>query len=266
MINGNLTLDDARYNTNAPFTYESSVEINGTALPVDWFRSIRVYCSEGCDVPIRIGSMSSSTKARDTVDIDFVDASGTLFGTASIFLPGDADTLYKGVFIINPNDVIVGHVVYARELAGMLISVLSRAQGNSLAFGRKSFVLLPQCHVAYAEGHGRVIEVNGKRYTRDITIVPGALTHTDVAQGDNAYQWRLSVVGVYNASLSVNGLCRLKFDKTVKINNVDTTVEQQTADSIWIGGEHLLIRHSITSNLRVVPLDNGIEFRSVKDG
>ena len=264
MISGNLTLDDARYNTNAPFTYESSTRINGTQLPVDWFRSIKVYCQEGVKIPVRIGSFTSSSSSLDAVDVNFIDSAGTPVGTAALF---KLDTPYKGVFIINPNGVMVGHVVYARELADMLIALVVNGYAYTTVLTEKgAFTLLPQCHVAYAEGCGRVIAVNGRRSVSDVTITPSSHTHTTVESTSNGYKWVLGVVGDYDTTLAENGLCLLKFDKTVTINGVDVTAEAQGLDPIWIGGEHLLIRHSTTSNLRVVPAGNGISFRSVIDG
>lgn len=266
MINSNIGINDAKYNTNAPFTYNCNTEINGERISVDYFRSIIVYCIKDTAVPVRISRVVMSQVLERGCVVHLSDANGEEFGTFTVKLQEDAKQPWIGTFITSHDKLLSGHVVYSYKLAGILLDALSGISDHVLDLGNNSFVLLPQCHRVQLTGYLRSFDVNGHPTVADVYPFAGIGTSMGYMINNQSEPfWHQFSIGImkYKEIPVHNKLCRLRCTIPVTINGEEVSVEDQILDPVWIGGEHMYLRHSATSNIRVTTLGEGIKIGGV---
>ena len=86
--------------------------------------------------------------------------------------------------------------------------------------------------------------------------------------------FRVSIADVYEDRVLNNGICELVVP-CITVNGEEPPSEMEDPDHdyvdqdgyshFWVGGKHLSIRSSITSNIRVVRTDRGITLTGITD-
>ena len=254
MLNyNNIDINDARQGTKYPFTHNSTLDVNGVLVPVECFRAIRIYCAEGDGVPVHIGSISRESTAPDVCVVEFDTATGAFVGSARI-----KSGRGGGFLIFDDRGVIRGQMVCDDTLAALLLNALGAA--DTVALSGDTFTLLPQCHVAWMAGHCRSVELASGVTRADVVITPGRNIR---AAADGAYE--LGVVDDWKGNREVSGINWLASENPITIDGMQVSSEAVKADPIWVGGAHIWLRHSLTSNMRVVPNEAGLQIRGVMD-
>lgn len=265
LINANIDRNDAQINTKAPFTYESPLKLLDSELPSMAFQSIKIYCGEGFVPPVRLSSVAVVPEHPDQCDVRFADKSGKPMCHAVICLLSEGTKDYITTLLTDDYGVIKGHVTYRRDTPGVLLTAARRSDGL-FTTQAGDFTLLPQCHEAWITGNCKAISVNGTTTRSNVRLIPSILVHTRI-DPDSSYCFDLADVYWPDVTVSareaVNGLCNLVVHNVKKLNGV--TIDG-TTDPIWIGGKHLVIRSSVTSNIRVGVTDTSIVLKGVMDG
>lgn len=265
-VNTDITAE--ALNTNYPFQTQCALSLGdyGT-LPVLSFMSVSLALDAGSIPPVRLDTVAKDDTEDTGVTATFVDYYGSVVGL--LRLPSVVDASYADIdgtnrpyassYILNANNVIVGHAVYRTDIP----AVLSRAAtltGGTLKTNGADFVLLPQCILSGSTSHYvSAFRLGDSVYSCDTSIYTSNLMHTTIGES-NAY-WELGVVGEYTSHEDVNGICRLDVDNTVMYNGNTQTSTTPT----WVGGQNLVIRSSIASNIRVIPDNNGIRITGASD-
>lgn len=265
LSNVNIDRNDAQMNTKAPFTYESPLKLLDSELPSMAFRSIKIYCGQGFETPARLASVSVVAEHPDQCDIRFADASGKYMCHAVVCLLSEGVSDYVTTLLTDDYGVILGHVTYRRDTPGALLTAARRSDGL-FTTQPGDFTLLPQCHEAWITGNCKAVSVNGDVTRSNVRLIPSILVHT---RFDNGGAYCFDLADVYwpgvtvSAREAINGICNLVVHNVTKLNGVTVN---GTTDPIWVGGKHLVIRSSITSNIRVSVTGSSILLKGVMDG
>ena len=274
LIQHNIDRNDESYNTKAPFTYESKLQLPGGTLPSQSVRSVVVYCQEGTMPPVRIVSSMFEDAYEDHVLLSFSDATGQEIGRARLYLATEAE--YVTTFITDSFNVIKGHVCYNAKAAEVFRGATLEAGGRFMTEDN-DFELLPQCHVAWMPGHCRAIRVNGWLTNKDVRINPTIEMHTAVSAAtvnaeyaDTSYVLSMAEPYIeattFKDNPALNGICKLTLNNLDSVDMVHvSTPELYLHDGIWLGGVNLILRSSDTSNIRVITDSSAIHLEDVND-
>lgn len=276
LLQHNEDRNDESYNTKAPFRYECELALPEGSLPAQSIRSLIVYCEDGIRPPVRLASVSIAHNEVANLVLEFTDFAGNLVGTANMYQT--LQTPYATTFIYSANGVIKGHVCYNAEAANALADA-ARLSAGSFKTKESDFMLLPQCHVAWLSGHARALSVNGKATRRNVIINPTIEMHTDITSvsvPDSSQQvdcyvlsmaahWTGGGVSIIT-NPAMNGLCKLAMNNVLTVDGATAAdPDYLLADPVYIGGAHLVIRSSDTSNLRVISNGRAISVMGVQD-
>ena len=272
-INSNIDVYAAEFNTNAPFTIDSSMRVGDIQLSYADFLSIVLYCDEDIVPPARIGMLRALPADANGVDVVFVDTGNRSIGALRMLETAEDVSYYNGYitsFICDENGGIVGHAMYAKTLPGAFLSVLSRSAASTVRVNPDAFVLMPQCHVARLRSHGAAIRVNGTTTLDNVYIRAGATTRADVyaasalaEQGLDVVQlpgleyYCVSAINKYTPNMtSADGYTKLCITLTGE------TVNRYIID---VSNSHIVLRSSVASNVRVITEFSGITIKGVMD-
>lgn len=267
-IISNIDINDAAYNTNAPFEYACRLSLGAEqTLPNGSFLSIKIYCDSSVTPPVRMsGIVASSTSA----DLVFSDRANTKVGTASIRYSdtpacADAGNAFISAFIRNDIGDIVGHVAVAPEAIGALYIAAHRS-GGTFNTDLDDFVLLPQCLYPMHRPRTRVISINGITSRRNICLRPGKYVTLEgqphaQREGD---MLKLSLAGPLGSSGSSDEETQSGSFTAVKVTGRDVDGNTYT-DWRHIAGRPVTVRASMLSNLRVINTSTGIQLKGVLD-
>ena len=225
----NTDINDAAYNTNAPFTCDCALTVSGMRLPELAFLSIRIYCGVDVLPPVRLSSIQSDRQHDDRCRVVFADANGREVGSFTAMPHNNVQ--YLSTFITDASGVIRGHVCYEKAAAALLRR-MAELEGGTATTEVTDFILLPQCHVSIPVLPTSAISINGTVFTGDVHLKCYQLMHTDIDNGTVS----ISVVGTYTERQSNDMLCTLVVG----------------ASSFQIEGGHIFIKTDATSNLRVL--------------
>lgn len=249
IYHNNIDIVDSARLTKAPFTWECTNIIGDVTLPVNLFRSIKVYMNEDNVPPARLYGVKDNK-------LIFTDSNGTIIGYFDT-----TDNSSGSGFILTSSDLIRGHVVANSEMPVIIRSIsISHPDGVYTDYG--DFSLLPKCHVKTFKGICKAIALrkdssNGTKYitTGDLYIKGGR--GTIIENIDDTLKF-----SVYNdVSVSVDG-----YDKgngiyilhvTNSVTNMDTKLSVQD--------RHLFITHKEKSNIRIVNSNSQIVLKGVTD-
>lgn len=249
----NIVHTDAKYNTNAPFEWNCPLVLNSIKISSEYFRSVKIYCDKTNVLPVHLDTITISIEDSNICYVSFCDANGIEIGKwrACVSTDSDTNSEYCTAFIRNTHNEIKGHISFHTSLPGALLNCARKSNGTVTAdYG--DFVLLPHCHVAWHPGHGRTITINDYTTLQNVKIHPGILTRIDSNLNANGDNLSISVVGPYKDKSQKNGICNLVADNVIYVNGSETTAASLVRNPIWLGGKHLVIRSSITSNIRVL--------------
>lgn len=252
--NENIDPADSARQSSYPFATGTDMHIGQAELPAEYVRSIRLFCRPGQMLPAYINNVSAGQTAsgQDVCTLRFSDAYGTVIGTAELLL------LSVGPWTISPilteNGILAGHICYNE----LLPTLVFRAAKFSNSSAQAAIQLAPACCVPWVHGRAQSLNINGVSVVSDLIVKPGAYVHSEQplpASGALAY----SVVGDYqNPNHGHDGICQIRIDRLVNNNRV-------TGDLVYVGGKHLIIKHSKLSNARVTCDGTSIRLKGVKD-
>lgn len=248
----NLNIDrfDSLNTSPAPFTYESTCKLGDITLPTGSFISLKVYTEKAYRVPYRIHSIQPDGR------INFSDSTGRICIYWQTYATTDAlmaDSLYVSSLLFSSNHIIAGHVCCTRTAMDLIRSVIDGLR-DTLVLPANAFVLIPQCHIPMLSGVGRVISVDGTYLTGDVILTPHEDAQTCAGVLTSYTKETLSValtntVEQLEAAADSNTLCRIISGSTV----------------YNCAGKNIIIKASMTSNLRVVRADGKITLKGVAD-
>lgn len=262
-MDSNIDRNDAVYNTNAPFEGDRPLVISGFTLDYRSFRSIRVYVTETMTPPVRLASITLSKIDPDKAYARFEASNGVLVGRWEIVrtIPNTTGE-YVTCFILNDADTIMGHVVYAKSLPDALLHLVSSA-GGTVNVQPSSFKLLPQCHVPMHVDGVRAFKVGSHVYRGEL-VVSGVDELTTTVDDNMTASIGLNE-NVLPYKYKKHGICKLKVDNLVSVNGVAVQPGSANNTEYWIGGSHLILRSSVTSNLRVSMENGTIALKGVQE-
>ena len=271
MDNINIDRTDAAVNTKAPFQYGCRLAIGSFSLPANAFLSIKVYLDAGYLAPARISRISV---VDSVVHLLFVDAESRSIGTWSAD-SRVSDLSYISGFIYDSMSVLRGHVVCSADTPGILRAMVNYC-GGSFDTLPGDFILLPQCNTYLYKGKLKSFNVNGTWSTADTTIHAGENVELKIIDNNDGYTHpkdiRYSIIGPSDGLPNMSNLGAHKM--LVGEMGIDTIiVRQQNGSSMNtlaifndVAGKNLILKSGISSNLRVVVNDDGINIKGVLDG
>lgn len=266
-ITNNLDRTDEESISNWPFTFESTLDTGNGVLTGDSFLTVSINVDETVALPCRFKGISQDGRLVVCDASGAEVCSGQLYGSTRRQRVGVRvmpDT-WTSLFLYNAYGVLSGFVTCKSDAALQLFALSQYANGMHY-FSTNAFILLPQCHVQSAQGNVRSFGINGTYTTANLRIKctdpaeEGATmvaAHNIIPEGHEVTQETGSsgVVsyGVFNSitdpTETENKWCRI-------------TVNGQTYN---VEDKNLIIKASITSNLRVVFTDAAIILRGVTD-
>lgn len=266
-ISPNIGRSEADYNTNTPFMFGCSRKIGQITLPEGVIQCVRIECTEDAVPPLRIASASVVPDRMDMVSVEFADAEGRTVGIWYAWFGGGQDRCSD--FITRPSGALAGHIVYDPVLPGMLLAA-ARVSGGTIKAASGALVLMPQCLYSGVAGHAKTITAGEFQYHGDVAF--------DVADDSDSYLpgEQPAVTGSFDESdsaLSLNlnqettgngieyGITRLvlQHDGTTEDIEIDNPEDKYPI-------RHILLQHTLASNLRIVTNGGVISFTGVKDG
>lgn len=241
-INTNIAIEDASYNTHAPFTWESTMTVNGFTLSYKDFLSFIIYCRPGIVPPVHICSVRPSEKVRpgsytSYYSVCIADSSNTEIGYFDVYSSAAGDKMRESI-IYNKNDIQIGHVY----LSGNAMNAFMPVQpGAMYRVDPDAFVLLPTCHVPYPRRLAECIEINGKKFYTDVRITFKPTVHVEIPPDfSRSYPLNIGVASLYTDPDDMDGFTTL-------------CIRHRGAESIYdVAGKHLMIKSTIASNVRVI--------------
>lgn len=259
MIDNNIDIYDARYNTNAPFTRECTLTVNGVSIPADMFMCVKLYCTEDNVLPCSIRRISVSRQQRDTVEIVFMDFNDTSIGTWWLHRPENMSVSYVLSFICDDTRALRGYVAYSPELFGLMYAAASASEDGATMVS-DDFRLLPMCCIPYFRGSMRSITAADRTTCANVALYPGI--YTRAYWSGSTYS--VGVVDKLKVADGTNGICRMTV--TLKDESGDEhTPGGIPEDGIWVGGVDMLMKHSPVSNIRVLTKNSKISLNGVLD-
>ena len=257
-ITNNLDRTDEESISNWPFTFESTL---------DSFLAMSVNVDETVALPCRFKGVSVDGRLVICDATGAEVCSGQLYGTTRFQTIEEQEIPdeWSSLFLYNSYGILSGFITCKSDVALQLFALSQYANGMHY-FNTNAFVLLPQCHVQSAQGNVRSFGINGIYSTANTRIrctdipVDGATAtaaHNIIPEGHEVILegGTTGVVsfGVFNSIVdpteNENKWCRI-------------TVNGQTYN---VEDKNLIIKASVTSNLRVVFADAAIILRGVTD-
>lgn len=244
MINNNIDVIDAEQGSNFPFTFNSSLELNGVKLSSDLFEFIKIYCSEDIILPCSIIKIMLSPTINDCVEITFGDAIGKSVGTLWIHATGsyqDNDgAWYMTGLIHNEHRVLKGFASYSTNLYYILRSCVDSAKDNTILIDN-DFVLLPICCIPRFKEAMSSISAGGRTTCSNVSFCPGEYTRAIFEGTYPDYTYAMSIIDKYKPTK--NGICDL---------HVPLSFPQGIyTEDLWVGGMDMILKHTVESNIRV---------------
>ena len=249
----NIELPNSQKESKAPFTFDSSLLINGQQLPQGSFVSIKVFITDSVVLPVRIYCI------RQNGDIVFCDARGTLVAIWKTCEKTDGDAKWITSLLVNDAGAIAGSVACTKQTLDLFRGAVLNRTGD-LFLDNDAFILMQQCYVAMLKGVCKVIAATDAKgikhlFTSDITLNP-----TIGATVDEAVVFKnedtINMKNTYSTVLDrqqANGICTI----TVGGRSVDCR------------NKRLLIKAAMTptdaSNLRVIREKDCLVLKGVKD-
>ena len=244
----NLDRSDEQVISNYPFTYESTRNIKIGILPPGSFLAVSVNIDEDTELPCRIKGISADGKLVICDNTGAEICYGQLYKTFA-----SNDSGYVSFFLYNQNEVLSGFIFCKVEAAAQLVAVNTWYPNIFTYFDNDAFILLPECCVPTMKGAVRSFMVNNKHVTADLCIRFSEPTANNYRTGYNIYPTLYGdamCINVYNVQEpEPNGLCVLSVN----------------GKNYWVGGLNIILKSSVTSNLRVVYGDSSIILRGVTD-
>lgn len=263
LIHSNIDRRDSVVVSKAPFTYESTMLINGTPIPAGSFLSLKVYVEESYKVPYRVHSITKDGK------VWFCDATGRKAVYWQTYASTEEAAANQPKFVssllFNEYGVVSGHIACSYALISILRNIIV-ANNETVNVQADSCVLIPQCHVSMLGGScrsfGLVSQNKAPEYrTTDLYIT------TDDTQ---------VILGDAERYAAGEQLIIQQITDRVQINltNTDQTIIKKAPVngicSIIIDGEtyncegkNLIIKAATLSDLRVARDDGQIVLRGV---
>ena len=242
MIQYNVDRNSSIEQTKAPFTYDSTLSYGDTVLSVNDFVSIKITVTSSHVPPVHIARLTQNK------ELIFSDSRGTDVGYVQLYDTTETDSLVSSV-ILSPTHIVAGHIVCSKNTINQLLGLLSRTS-ETVYFGSSAFVLLPQCHVAMLTGTCRSIRLGDVYTTANAAVHFKGSVYGKAPSSSNRYTLTINTVNSWdNLALPRNNICVLTVGST----------------NYWVGGCHLLFKHGVLSNLRVIHADNSIMLKGVTD-
>ena len=264
LTHSNIDRRDSVVVSKAPFTYESTLTINGSVLPAGSFIAVSMYVQETDRVPFRLHSIHTDGK------VWFCDATGKLTcywqtyeETAEI---DSADRPYVSSLLYNSNGVVSGLISCTHTVISLIRQVI---EGNieNVYLPADAFVLIPQCHVATIAGAGRSFGISSQDdetvyTTSNINIVGATTSYQDEDVADDDQKGFIIVNGTDQVSLTVN-ICNQpeKIVKLAPVNRICYVVVSGNTHNVI--EKSIIIKSDTLSNLRVVKANGTLRFIGV---
>lgn len=233
--------------SNWPFSYGSTLDTGNGIITADSFLAVNVNVDETVTLPCRFKGVSYDGY------LVICDATGAEVCRGQLFEKTSTDSEWCSLFLYNRTGVLMGSITCKNNIPQMLFS-LSRDTTDMHYFGAKAFVLLPQCHIQSLQGQARSFGASGAYTTANMTMrcTTGEITGSTVtghnivpAATDAGYAF--SVFNIQQAE--PNKWCRISING--ELYNVEDC--------------NLIIKSSLTSNLRVIYTSDAIVLRGVLD-
>lgn len=250
----NIERSNSQKESKAPFTFESTLDINGQKMPQGSFLSIKVYVDGSFTLPIRFYCL------RQTGELVFCDSNGSIVALWKTHPITDEDTKWITSVLVNEAGVIAGTIATTKQALDIIRGVVN-SHTSDFYFPSNAFILMPQCHVAMLAGSAKAIVVTDRdgvrhTFTSDITVQP-------VADEDEPEAMVFCINGCsYNLRNKYSTvLKRLKHNGICNIVINGSTVDCSQSK--------LIIKAKMTtedaSNLRVTHNSDGLVLKGVKD-
>ena len=238
MITRNIgNRDDGAYNTNAPFADDGELRIGDSIIPQGSVLHIFIQCASDTVLPVRLYSIKPVLSNPYECDVVFADNSGNELGTCRVS-KSDRSSPYCSSVIRDASGLFVGYMFYYPQLSPILVAACTTA-GETVRTEPGSFVLLPGCCRAHKSSGARGVHVNGVLcYGNTVNIVPGDYMRAEVSSISSEPDIKnieYGFIGAYEDREQKNGICWLS------VNGV----------RYWAAGANLIIRSTVTSNIRV---------------
>jgi len=252
----NIERSNSQNESKAPFTFESTMLVNGMRVPQGGFLSIKVYVDSDYTLPVHIHCI------RQDGTVVFADARGADVALWKTKAKTDEGAEYVTDFLYTDYGVIAGSIACTIQTLEIFRGAIAqRTSDYYLAAG--SFILIPQCHIAMMKGSAKAIKISDTYFTSDVTL--HGFTPSVIPEGEED-KMKLPVVDWRGAAADI-------------VNKLDTVLDRQQKNGICsivvngtttaCDGKRLIIKSKMTpeyaSNLRVVRDGNQIILRGVKD-
>lgn len=248
----NLDRRDSVIVSKAPFTYESTMQLDGQQVPLGGFLSLKVYVEEAYKVPYRLHSITQDGK------VWFCDATGkkTLYWQVyDSTEEANMDMPFVSSVLVNKYGVLAGHIACSYEIVSLIRNVIASNEAT-VYLPATAFVLIPQCHVAMLSGSARSFAFINQGHdpvyiTEDISIEVGS---DQVILCDTGYEDSFQInltnkdITVEKAALA-NGICQLQIEGSTVTYPCETRC--------------LIIKAAPLSDLRVLRDGESIVLRGV---
>lgn len=165
----NIERENSQLESKAPFTFESTMLVDGQKVPQGGFLSIKVYVDSDVILPVRIYCV------RQNGDIVFCDKTGTIVAIWKTYSLTDPNLDYVTSLLFTEDGVIAGSVACTVQTLDIFRSLIYE-RNSDFFIPADAFVLIPQCHVAMMKGASKVIRVTDRNredhvFTSDLTIL-----------------------------------------------------------------------------------------------
>jgi len=244
----NIDRSDAAQVSKAPFTYESTMLLDGNLIPSGSFVALKVYVYGSMSVPFRMHSIRQDGK------VVFCDATGALavywqtYPQTEEIAPNDVP--YVSSLLFDDRGIIAGSVTCTHTVMSVIRGIID-SNTETFFVPSDAFILIPQCHVAMLEGHARSFGIsNQAAATTYITSDLHLTCDNEMLISGSTDSLQLSLTNTADAiraAAPTNGICGV-------------VINGQTyccADS------SIILKSSICSNLRVIKENQSITLRGV---
>ena len=257
----NIERSNSQLESKAPFTFESTLLVNGMQIPHGGFLSIKVYVDSTVALPVRIYCI------RQNGDVVFCDRSGSIVAIWKTKPLTQIGITYVTDFLVTEYGVIAGSIACTVQALEIFRGVIDSGTSD-FYLPADAFVLIPQCHIAMMSGAVKSIQIEDKdgavhTFTEDITITgytpASVLQDEEDTLRESVVVWNGTGADIKNKYETVlarqqkNGIC------SIIVNGSTTACD----------GKRLIIKARMTpqdaSNLRVVHSGNQLILRGVKD-
>ena len=248
----NIELPNSQKESKAPFTFNSTLELDGQIIPQGSFISIKIYVTGAENLPVRLYCI------RQNGDVVFCDNRGSLVALWKLRAITESDIKWVTGLLVNESGVIAGSIACTKQVVDLFHSVVNK-HASDFYFPPNAFILLPQCHVAMLQGAAKAITVTDLKgikhtFTGDIALKPlsGPDDDTVIFYSNSSFGLKNTYETVLARQQS-NGICFI-------------TVNGRTVDC---RNRRLIIKAKMTaadaSNLRVIREKDCLVLKGVKD-